>query len=186
MDKHLQSKIINQSGWVQNYVYSHKRTDNHSSFILIHLVPFKTIFLLFGEHKSLLWRHWYPCFGLMVTSLGFKARVGRLIHAWQSYIFPAGVTPANLFHSLPCTSDQHWWNLRLEFIMSLPHSVWPGRCSTDWAMTARLSKLTSAPSLDKGSNAFLVMIKNVICSSLLFVFSQLLGHPNGNAAFGKA
>ena len=30
------------------------------------------------------WGHWYPCFGLLVTSpLGFKARVGSLIHTWQ-------------------------------------------------------------------------------------------------------
>ena len=38
------------------------------------------------------WGHWYPCFGLLVMSpLGFKARVGRLIqtlqrHMW--YTFP--------------------------------------------------------------------------------------------------
>ena len=32
------------------------------------------------------WGHWYPCFGLLVTShLGFKARVGSLIHAWQRH-----------------------------------------------------------------------------------------------------
>ena len=38
------------------------------------------------------WDHWYPCFGLLVTSsLGFKARVGSLIHVWQRhmyYMFP--------------------------------------------------------------------------------------------------
>ena len=29
----------------------------------------------FGGHKSFLWFHWYPCFGLLVTSsLGFKVR----------------------------------------------------------------------------------------------------------------
>ena len=28
--------------------------------------------------------HWYPCFGLLVTSpLGFKARVGSLIRTWR-------------------------------------------------------------------------------------------------------
>ena len=36
--------------------------------------------------------HWYPCFGLLVMSpLGFKARMGSLIHTWQrcmSYTFP--------------------------------------------------------------------------------------------------
>ena len=28
---------------------------------------------------------WYSCFGLPVTSLGFKARVGSLIHAWRRH-----------------------------------------------------------------------------------------------------
>ena len=59
---------------------------------------------IFGGHKSFLWGHWYPCIGFLVMSpLGFKARVGSLI----------------------CTSWRH-------------HSVRPGRCSTDWAMLARL------------------------------------------------
>ena len=34
------------------------------------------IFLVFGGHESFLWGHWYPCFGLLMTSpLGFKGRV---------------------------------------------------------------------------------------------------------------
>ena len=33
-------------------------------------------FKIFGGHKSFLWGHWYPCFGLLAMSpLGFKARV---------------------------------------------------------------------------------------------------------------
>ena len=50
----------------------------------------------------LLWGHWYPCFGLLVTSpLGSKVRVGSLIHTWQrihdvgSLRFTSGVTPAD-------------------------------------------------------------------------------------------
>ena len=32
----------------------------------------------------ILWGHWYPCFGLLVTSpLGFKSRVGSLIRTWH-------------------------------------------------------------------------------------------------------
>ena len=32
------------------------------------------------------WGHWYSCFRLLVTSpLGFKARVGNLIHTWQRH-----------------------------------------------------------------------------------------------------
>ena len=45
---------------------------------------------IFGGHKSFLWGHCYPCFGLLVTSpLGLKARVGSLIcliNMW--YTFP--------------------------------------------------------------------------------------------------
>ena len=46
---------------------------------------------MFVGHKSFLWGHWYPCFGLLVTSaLGFKVRVDsltcmlpRLCTTWQ-------------------------------------------------------------------------------------------------------
>ena len=55
--------------------------------------------LIFGGHKSTD----NPCFGLLVTSpLGFKARVGNLIYAWQRHTcyssmrFTTGVTPADL------------------------------------------------------------------------------------------
>ena len=38
---------------------------------------------IFGGHKSFLCDHWYPWFGLLVTTpLGFKARVGSLIQTW--------------------------------------------------------------------------------------------------------
>ena len=47
---------------------------------------FVCFFLNFGEHKSFLWGHWYPCFGLPVMSpLGSKARVGSLICTWQRH-----------------------------------------------------------------------------------------------------
>ena len=46
----------------------------------------------FGGHKSFLLGHWYPCFGLLLTSPpGFKARVSSLIHTWLRsmwYMFP--------------------------------------------------------------------------------------------------
>ena len=53
----------------------------------------QTFFLkIFGGYESFLWGHWYPCFGLLVISpLGFKARVGNLIRAWwrrMHYTFP--------------------------------------------------------------------------------------------------
>ena len=37
-------------------------------------------FKCFGGHESFFWGHWYPCFGLPVTSpLGFKARMGSAL-----------------------------------------------------------------------------------------------------------
>ena len=36
----------------------------------------------FRAHKSFSWGHWYPCFGLVIFSLGFKARVDPS-HAWS-------------------------------------------------------------------------------------------------------
>ena len=45
------------------------------SWIYIQVEDSPILFLLFGGHKSFLWGHWYPCFGLLVMcSLGFKAR----------------------------------------------------------------------------------------------------------------
>ena len=59
-------------------------TGMHSSFIWI-----------FGGCKSLLWGHWYPCFGLLVMSpQGFKSR-GRGIGVTCSLRFISGVTPAD-------------------------------------------------------------------------------------------
>ena len=62
-------------------------------WILTHLISFGQILKDFkkymGGHKSFLWGHWYPCFGLLVMSpLGFKARVDSLICTWQRHIFP--------------------------------------------------------------------------------------------------
>ena len=48
-------------------------------------------FFNFGGHKSFSWGHWYPCFGLLVTSvLGFKARVYPFLPAfyYRSYWYP--------------------------------------------------------------------------------------------------
>ena len=43
-------------------------------------------FLIFVGHKSFLWGHWYPCFGLLVTSaLGFNARVDSSLVWFLTY-----------------------------------------------------------------------------------------------------
>ena len=42
----------------------------------------RPIFFIFWWTIYLLWGHWYPCFGFLVTSLlGFKARVGSALFA---------------------------------------------------------------------------------------------------------
>ena len=65
-----------------------------------------------GGHQSVLWGHWYPNFGFLVTSpLGSKTRVGSLIHAWQRCVCslrfisgatPAGILATELFHTCTC------------------------------------------------------------------------------------
>ena len=101
--------------------------------------------IVFGGHNFFLCGHWYPCFGLLVTSPpGFKASVGSLIHAWQRHMcymfsqihlwcntyWPLGSQPgvqAVLFHILV---SQHWWGSKPGSIMPLlPDSVRPSRCS---------------------------------------------------------
>ena len=86
----------------------------------------------------LLWGHWYPCFGLLVTSpLGFKAIVGSLIHTWQrhtcytfseTHLWCDTYWPpdsqhgswAVLFH-IPV--NRHWWGWKLgSMVPLLPHS----------------------------------------------------------------
>ena len=102
--------------------------------------------MFFGGHKCFLWSHWFPCFGLLVTSpLGFKARVGSLtcgcytfpeIHLWCYTNWPLG----GQHGSWAVTYLQAgWWSLKTGSIVSpLLHSVRPGRRSTDWVMPARL------------------------------------------------
>ena len=90
------------------------------------------------RHKSFLWDHWYPCFGLLVTSpLGFKARVGSLIHTWwghMCYMFPEihlwcytcwplgswYGSQAILFHIL---ASRYWWGSKPRPIVP-PLTVW--------------------------------------------------------------
>ena len=50
---------------------------NHSISIKFHILLF---WKNFGGHKSFLWGHWYPCFGLLVTSLG-----SSLIRTWRRH-----------------------------------------------------------------------------------------------------
>ena len=60
----------------------------------------------------------------------------------------SGATPANLlvasmaselFSSTYLSVNRHWWGLKPgSIIPPLPHSVRPGRCSTDWTMPDRL------------------------------------------------
>ena len=65
-------QVVNRS-WYSIVLHSYR----------LHLVFFK----MFVGHKSFVWDHWYPCFGLVVMSpIGFKARVGSLIFAWERHL----------------------------------------------------------------------------------------------------
>ena len=59
--------------------------------------------LFFWRTQVFLWSHWYSYFGLLVMSpLGFKAKVCILIHTWQRYTwytflrFTSGATPSDV------------------------------------------------------------------------------------------
>ena len=121
--------------------YCGTRNEQHFSHTIVPEVLWLKIFFLkfFGGHESFLWGHWYPCFGLLVTSaLGFKARVGSALFKlsggvrvtlhipWDSPLvrhlptswWPAW-QPSRLFH-IPA---RHWWDLKAGAIM-LPLTVW--------------------------------------------------------------
>ena len=83
--------------------------------------------------KKKLWGHWYPCFGLLMMSpLGFKVRMGSLIHTRWRYMW-------NMFPEIHLCCDTCWplgsqdgcqagrdWN----YVLS--HGVWRARHS-DWS-----------------------------------------------------
>ena len=101
-----------------------------------------------------LWGRGYPCFGLLVMSpLGFKARVSSPInslgsgimsymfqsHLWCNTCWSLGRQHGGQPVLLHIPTSRHWWGSKLgSLILPLPHSVRPGRCSTDWAMWAWL------------------------------------------------
>ena len=119
-----------------------------------HVWEFSSFFKkIFGGHKSLLWGHWYPYFGLLVTSpLGFKARVGSALFElsggirvtlhipWDSPLvrhLPTSWRPAWQLSCLFHIPARHWWDSKLGAIMS-PLMVWDQADTTDWAIPARL------------------------------------------------
>ena len=48
-------------------------------FLYFFYVSFSSFLKFFGGDKSFLRGHWYPCFGLEISRLSFKARVGSLL-----------------------------------------------------------------------------------------------------------
>ena len=79
----------------------------------------------FGGHKFFVWDYWYPEL-LVMSPLGFKARVGGLVPTWwrctciHSLRSTSGVTPTDL---MAARASSHWWGLKR---------------STDWTTSARL------------------------------------------------
>ena len=106
---------------------------------------FFCFFLNFGGNKSSLWGHWYPCFWLLVTSLGFKARVGSLIwalHRQTCYRFPEihlwcdTCRPHGSQHGSRAVSSTYLWGIggTRNRELSCVLSVRSGRRSTDWSI----------------------------------------------------
>ena len=100
----------------------------------LHFIEFwwVSFFLVFGGHKSFLWDHGYPSFGLLVMPpLGFKARVGSLSCTWQRRTFytfteihlwcdtcqPLCGQHGNwaIFFHIPVS--RHWWDSKLGSII---------------------------------------------------------------------
>ena len=64
------------------------RTISHDKLPPRHCYQFFKMFI-FWRTLVLLWGHWYPCFGLLVTSvLGFKARASSFINTWWKCMLP--------------------------------------------------------------------------------------------------
>ena len=82
----------------------------------------------FGGHKSFLWGHWYPCFGLLVTSaLGFKAGVVPHLCTMDSPDSP-------LVRQLPTS----WWPARqLVVYMHVPEVGCKSSIGTSRTVTRR-------------------------------------------------
>ena len=119
------------------------------------MINFKLTYPFIGGHKSFLWGHWCPCFGLLVTSVpGFKARVGLLIcllhylpathssdsplvwHLLMSWQLSMAWQPS-CFQSMYLYKYKHRVGLEFWIKIPLPYSVWHDRRSTEWGMPVR-------------------------------------------------
>ena len=109
-------------------------------------------FLFFGGQRSLLWGHWYPCFKLLVMSLGFKV---SLFHAWwrcMCYTFTAihlwcdTCQPLGSHHGswailFYVPVSRHWWGLKpVSIMLLLPQSVRPGYAGLYFMSSAYISQ----------------------------------------------
>ena len=82
-------------------VLSRKSTSSQKDMLFSCIRLLLLFVLIFGGHMSFLCGHWYPCFGLLVKTLGFKARVGSLTRTWCDTCWPLGGqhgSQAVLFH----------------------------------------------------------------------------------------
>ena len=79
---------------------------------------------IFGGHKSFLWGHWYPCIRFLVMSpLGYKARVGSLICTWWRH-------HRQMLYWLSYASSALKWNIRcFQSCLSVSQSLCQHVCS---------------------------------------------------------
>ena len=68
--------MVYQILWIKNFLFDLDVVLYHlEGEVLINKAPIFFLKRFFGGDTSLFWSHWYPCFGLLVTSAkGFKAR----------------------------------------------------------------------------------------------------------------
>ena len=88
------------------------------------MTPLKSLFWTSGFQSQGGFRHLYA---LLPVCTGFIK-------------IPSSVTPADHLVASMATryAYKHWWGLSQGSSMPLPHSMWQGRCPTNWVSPARL------------------------------------------------
>ena len=114
-------------------------------FILNWLISLSFLFLkFFGEHKSFLWGHWYPCFGLLMTfPLGFQpyshlAEAYLLhiswdeIHLWCDTCWPLSSQHGSWDNLLHIPASRHCRGLNRRPIVPQANALPTELCQLGW------------------------------------------------------
>ena len=115
-------------------------------------------------YQSFLWGHWYPCFGLLVTSPpGFKAKVGSVIHTWwrcmhctisEIYLWcntcwPLGGQHGSWTDLFDIPASRYWWGSNLNMLTDklFLYICQPSSCLPCFIINSFLSSTNEGPCL---------------------------------------